>query len=85
MHHCDNPICVNPRHLWVGTRQQNSTDMVLKGRSRTGTKHWNVKLTENQVAAIRADPRTQKLIAADYGISQPLVSVIKTGQRWRSY
>lgn len=58
-HTCDNPACVNPAHLWLGTVQDNSDDMVAKGRvpsyaHRIGEAAHNVKLTEAQVREIRS-------------------------------
>ena len=51
LHHCDNPKCVNPEHLFLGTRKDNINDMVNKHRqnSQKGSKHCNAKLTENDV------------------------------------
>ena len=54
LHSCDNPPCVNPKHLWTGTRRNNIDDMVAKGRSLHGTKGSKTKLTEKQVLEIRA-------------------------------
>ena len=48
-HSCDNPACVNPDHLWLGTHKQNQLDMQIKGRQVRGRKHGSVKLTEEQV------------------------------------
>ena len=39
-HHCDTPACINPEHLFEGTPQQNSTDMVSKKRQANGATHW---------------------------------------------
>jgi hypothetical protein len=53
-HSCDNRICFNPKHLWVGTPKQNSEDMMQKGRYNhirkrpKGENHWRRKLTEKQ-------------------------------------
>lgn len=42
-HTCDNPPCCNPRHLVKGTQKENLADMVAKGRSNKGAKHWNYR------------------------------------------
>lgn len=57
LHDCDNPPCVNPRHLFLGTHKDNMQDMVKKGRHRTkfldGENHVHAKLAEKQVVEMR--------------------------------
>lgn len=54
-HHCDNPICVNPKHLFAGTNADNKRDSLIKGRLNVckGSAHGNAKLTEKIVRYIR--------------------------------
>jgi hypothetical protein len=75
MHCCDNPLCVNPLHLKEGTHQDNMDDMKAKGRQ-------GKKLTVTDVHAIRADPRTHREIASDYGVTWRTVGQIKKRQTW---
>lgn len=82
LHTCDNPPCVNPDHLFIGTNEDNLKDMAKKGRSTRGEKNVNAVLTEERVIAIRADIRTQDAIAAAYNISQRQVSRIKRKLNW---
>lgn len=82
LHSCDVRLCVNPDHLFLGTRDDNMADMVKKRRQRQGHRVPGAKLNSDQIAAIRQDQRKQRDIAADYGISQSNVSFIKRGATW---
>jgi hypothetical protein len=82
MHTCDNPPCINPEHLVLGTQKDNMNDMRRKGRAAKREGHGNAKLTEATVAAIRAATGTQCAIAAEFGTTQSNVSLIKNGQHW---
>jgi len=75
-HSCDNPGCVNPAHLFLGTQADNMADMVRKGRARPGYK-FKSKLTDEEKNAILLDPRLQAEIASDYGVHQATISRIK--------
>jgi len=75
LHKCDNPPCVNPDHLFLGTHLDNTRDRDKKGRQPS-------KLNPRQVLAIRDDPRMKKDIAADYSVSRTLISMIKNRKRW---
>jgi hypothetical protein len=72
------PACCNPDHLREVTRSENALDCVADGR------RHRVNLTDDQVRAIRADPRRQTVIAEEYGIIQGMVSHIKRRIRYAS-
>lgn len=86
LHQCDNPKCVNVDHLFLGTHKDNVDDMDAKGRrvnsQLKGEKCHAAKITDADVILIRADDRRQVDIAADFGISQAVVSKIKLKQAW---
>ena len=85
LHKCDTPSCVNPDHLFLGTALDNARDRAQKGRNgdRSGEKSHLAKLTNEAIQAIRSDPRLQRIIAKDYGISQTAVGLIKRRERWK--
>lgn len=81
-HKCDNKGCVNPNHLFIGTHQDNVTDMVKKDRSARGERNGLCKLTRSAVLKIRADNRKHKEIAKEYGIHRNHVGGIKRREKW---
>lgn len=85
-HKCDNPPCVNPQHLFLGTHKQNSEDMALKGRCANGARHGRAVLTPEQVLRIRELRRsgwTQRGIADEIGlVDRRTVGLIVRGKRW---
>lgn len=82
-HHCDNTYCVNPDHMFIGTKADNNADMRRKKRQVVGEKTINAKLTEGQILQIRQASGSQTKIADQFGITQPQVSRIKAMQRWK--
>ena len=82
LHRCDVRRCVNPDHLFLGSNIDNAQDMSRKGRAPRGQANGQAKLTEQQALEIRADTRTGRAIATDYGISKTAVHLIKTRQSW---
>lgn len=86
LHKCDNRLCVNPAHLFVGTLQDNMTDRNAKGRHAHGESHARAKLTEIQVRAIRqqyADGQTQVNLSKQFSISRWAIRSIIDGRAWR--
>jgi hypothetical protein len=78
-HRCDNPPCVNPKHLFVGSPRDNMLDKVSKGRHTFGEKHPNAKLTNAEVLAIRdmaEDGVFFSDIARTFGVSDSHISTI---------
>ena len=81
-HNDGNPWNNRVENLRWDTAQNNQRDRVKHGTSNGGERCASAKLTETQVAAIRADARLQREIAADYGVRESAISRIKTGKRW---
>jgi len=83
LHKCDNTLCVNPNHLFLGTTTDNGEDRDRKGRQAKGEKHGMRKLTEEQVKVIFSDSRSSRKIAKDYNINKSQILKIKNGTLWR--
>ena len=81
-HRCDNPSCVNPDHLFLGSNADNVADRVAKGRSKGG---GATKLHESDIPVIKelsAIGETQETIAERFGINRSQVSKIVRGVNW---
>ncbi len=85
-HRCDNPSCVRPDHLFLGTHADNARDRDEKGRIARGTGHGRAKLTEADVAWIRRSYReggvSQRHLAAEYGLAMNAVNKLVRGVTW---
>lgn len=75
LHSCDNPPCVNPRHLSTGTSLRNMQEMMERGRKPT-------KLSPQEVVEVFLSPRSGRALGAEYRVSQTMIRYIKSGQRW---
>lgn len=88
-HNCDNPGCVNPKHLFMGSHADNTADMMAKGRHRyegfeTGENHPSARLTKSQAQEVFLSDRPAKELAAEYGISATAIRYIWSGKNWAS-
>lgn len=87
-HTCDNPRCVAPEHLFLGTKKDNSDDMFAKNRNHhlAGEENKNAKLTIKQVNEIRnklMDGSAASILAKEYGVSDIHIRRIKHKQSWK--
>jgi len=87
-HHCDNPPCVNPAHLFLGDRKANARDMVAKGREARGDngRHGIAKLTPVAVISIResyASGQRLRALTRQYGVSARTLLSLVRGETWR--
>lgn len=83
-HECDNPACVNPEHLFLGTSMTNHLDMVKKGRGNYARAARKMrKLTDQQVREIRASTLTQLQLAEIYGVSGGAIGHARRKQQYK--
>lgn len=82
LHKCDNPRCVNPEHLFLGTNSDNRKDSYDKGRGNFGSKNGMSSLTSEQVSEIKFATGTYKDIAFRYLVSPQTVGRIKRGETY---
>jgi len=91
LHKCDNPSCVNPKHLFLGTQSDNNADMRVKGRARYawGERSGSAKLTWPQVQKIREQYRFYSrmfgsvALGRRYGVTSTMILFIVKGDAWR--
>lgn len=83
-HHCDEPSCVNPDHLYAGTHQQNMNDRERRGRGvrLTGEANGASKLSYEQVRQIRAGMRTKDAVS-QFGICRTTIKNIRNNKIWK--
>ena len=81
-HTCDNRLCVNPSHLWLGTIQEDMNDKVVKGRQARGEGHDQARLTEKDAREILHSDKTQSKLAEEYGVTIATISRLKRGRSW---
>jgi hypothetical protein len=82
LHRCDNPPCVNPNHLFLGTNQDNYDDRDAKGRVAHGERAAKAKLTESQVLAIRKSDESDAALGRVYGVHASTIRCARSGFKW---
>lgn len=82
-HRCDNPACINPDHLFLGTSRDNAADKVAKERQARGLGHGLAKLTEADIQAIREATDISNIeLGKRYGVHNSSISRIRLGKTW---
>lgn len=91
-HKCDNRACVNPSHLFLGTPQDNSSDMVAKGRSKrcghgrnrfVGVANGRSKLSDEQVDEVLRTKGSTRALALRFGVDRTTIQKIRRGVNWK--
>jgi hypothetical protein len=85
LHRCDNRMCVNPAHLFLGTRTENTRDMMEKERQARGERHGMSRLSTKDVLEIKAQLErggTHESIALLHGVCRQNITSINSGRLW---
>lgn len=83
LHHCDNPVCVRPDHLFLGSNQDNYDDRDAKNRVRHGSRHPRAKLTEALVIELRASAESDAVWAERMGMHPSNIRDARIGKKWK--
>lgn len=85
LHSCDNPRCINPSHLSLGTHQENMRQMSERGRvvTRRGTNHHFNKLSVEDVLFIRSSDVSSRVLASQFGVCKSTILRIKNNIIWK--
>mgnify|MGYP005839241023 CR=1 FL=1 len=85
LHKCDNPNCINPSHIHIGTNKLNMAEMVRRGRSLKGSKHPNAKLNERDVYFIRFESEgiTRKELSEMFNVRRDHIADIQKDKCWK--
>lgn len=81
-HTCDNPKCINPDHLILGTHADNVADRVARGRSAKGEQNGRAKLTVGKVKEILKSTESFVALARTYGVDRKTIHLIKQRKIW---
>ncbi len=82
LHRCDNPKCVNPDHLFLGTARDNRLDCLAKGRSRLGG-CITPKLSAADVCRIKESPESSSALARYFGVNRETIRKVLRGDTWK--
>lgn len=94
-HSCDNPPCINPHHLWIGSAKDNNNDRDRKGHTASnlhlrrphhfsrGSNHYYAKLNEDDVREIRSSGCSNRELATNYNVSIDNIRCIRRGLSWK--
>lgn len=87
-HRCDNPLCVNPEHLFQGSRSENMADCGAKGRAnKSGNNNGRAILSPEKVRRIREESPTESRrmeLAKEFGVSPQAIYFAQKGHTWKS-
>lgn len=82
-HKCDNPNCINPEHLELGTPYENAMDRLKRNRQPFGSKNGRAKVLESDIVDIRKSKISTSELAKKYGISYNQLWKIRNGKAWK--
>lgn len=82
-HSCDNKLCINPSHLFLGSHKDNSQDASKKGLLSFGSRRYNAKFDESVALKIKTSNKKSRFLAEKYGVCLQTIRNIKAGRRWR--
>ena len=86
LHRCDNPICVNPNHLFLGSQKDNIRDCSNKGRLfiTSGERNAHSKLTKMDVIEIRLSSMPSSVIKDEYGVTKDTINKVRRRATWKN-